>query len=236
MLFKKNLIKAKLIKRYKRFLADVELESGEEITIHTANTGTMMGCSDAGSTVWISDSMNPKRKYLYSWEITETSKSVLVGINTWLANSLVREGVENGVITELSGYDVIQQEVTYGKEKSRIDLLLSNSSDNKKCYVEVKNVTAVVDGMSIFPDAKSIRGVKHLRELMYMVDCGHQAVLCFCVQRCDSDSVRPADEIDPLYGETLRVAAKHGVNVIAYEANVTISGIELHKSLPIVLA
>lgn len=235
MLFKPPLFKAKLIRRYKRFLADVRLESGDEVTVHTANTGSMMGCSEPGSWIWLSDSGNPKRKYLYSWEITETVDGVLVGINTWLANHLVKDAIENGVIVELNGYKNIRQEVPYGRERSRIDLLLENPELEKKCYVEVKNVTAVVNETAIFPDAVSTRGAKHLRELMSMINDNHRAVLVFCVQRNDAISVRPADEIDPDYGKALRDAVDHGVEVYAYRADVTPLEITLQKRLPLVL-
>ena len=234
MKFKTPLIKATLIKRYKRFLADVSLESGEIITIHTANTGTMLGCSAPGSTVWISDSRNPKRKCRYSWELTVLEQGALVGINTMLSNHLVREGIVDGAIKELQGYDVIRPEVRYGLENSRIDLLLENDGSDEKCYVEVKNVTAVIDGMALFPDAVSKRGAKHLRELIEMVNDGHRAVICFCVQREDASAVRPADEIDRVYGETLRHALDCGVEAIAYMAKLSISGIELVNGLPVV--
>lgn len=235
MKLKNPLIKATLIRRYKRFLADVTLDSGEQITVHTANTGTMMGCSEPGSTVWLSDSKNPKRKYQFSWEVTKTPEGVMVGINTMMSNHLVKEGVENGVITELSGYDNIRQEVTYGNENSRVDLLLENLSGTQKCYVEVKNVTAIVDEMAIFPDAKTLRGVKHLRELISMVNCKHRAVIFFCVQRSDGSSMRPADEIDPVYGKVLREAINSGVEAIAYSAIVTISDIKLQTKIPVIL-
>ena len=234
MKFKTPLIKATLIKRYKRFLADVSLESGEIITIHTANTGTMLGCSAPGSTVWISDSQNPKRKCRYSWELTELEQGALVGINTMLSNHLVKEGIENSVIKELQGFDVIRSEVQYGSENSRIDLLLENESKVEKCYVEVKNVTAVIDGMALFPDAVSKRGAKHLRELIEMVNEGYRAVMCFCVQREDASVVRPADEIDKVYGETLRHALDCGVEAIAYMADLSVCGIKLVRGLPVV--
>ena len=234
MVFKTPLIKAKLIQRYKRFLADVQLSSGDTITIHTANTGSMMGCSDPGSIVWISDSNNLKRKCRYSWELTQTFNNKLIGINTHLANVLVKEAISNGVIKELQGYDKICFEVPYGNENSRIDILLENVNSEKKCYIEVKNVTAVVDDIAIFPDAVSKRGTKHLRELVGVASKNDRAVLCFCVQREDATSVRPADEIDPVYGKTLRYAMNNGVEVIAYRAVVTPKKIELQKKLTIV--
>jgi sugar fermentation stimulation protein A len=232
MEFKAPLVEATLLRRYKRFLADVRLGDGAVVTVHTANTGSMLGCADAGSRVWLSRSANAARKYPYSWEITETAAGVLVGINTALPNALVKEAIEAGVIGELQGYRTLRGEVPFGAERSRIDWLLEG--DEADCYVEVKNVTAAVADTAIFPDAVSARGAKHLRELMGMVAAGRRGVLCFCVQRGDVAAVRPADEIDAVYGETLREARRNGVEVIAYQAEVTTAGIDLRRPLPVV--
>ncbi|MCW8928852.1 MAG: DNA/RNA nuclease SfsA [Gammaproteobacteria bacterium] len=244
MKYAEPLIKARLIKRYKRFLADIELETEIEvqgkktkfITIHTANTGSMTGCAIPGSTVWISNSRNPKRKYLYSWELSSTNDASsqnsnsevtnLIGINTLLANKLVKEAIENGSISELcdqpGDYEQIETEVPYGQEKSRIDLLLTQN-DGQKCYIEVKNVTASFEsGIAAFPDAVTARGTKHLRELEHMVKQGHRGVILFCVQRDDIKTVRAAKEIDPVYAETLAQVQENGVEVLAY--GVTFSG------------
>ncbi len=176
MKFKEPLIKATLIKRYKRFLADVELFDGQVLTVHTANTGPMAGCAIAGISVWLSNSHNPKRKYLYSWEIASTETGQKIGINTHLANSLVKEAIEQGWIKELNDYQSIQTEVPYGQEKSRIDLLVTQTS-GQPCYIEVKNVTASFEsGVAAFPDAVTARGSKHLRELEWMVQQGHRAI------------------------------------------------------------
>ena len=147
----------KLIKRYKRFLADVELADGTTITIHTANTGRMLGCSDPGSRIWMSRSDNPKRRYAHTWEIVEAACGTKIGINTLLANRLVLEAIENGVIKSLQGYDTIRREVPFGVERSRVDLLLEGAG-KPGCYVEVKNVTAAADGVAFFPDAVTVRG------------------------------------------------------------------------------
>jgi len=214
--FKEPLIKATLIKRYKRFLADVELEDGQVLTVHTANTGSMAGCAIAGTSVWLSNSHNPKRKYLYSWEIASTESGQKIGINTHLANSLVKEAIEQGWIKELNDYQSIQTEVPYGQEKSRIDLLVTQTS-GQPCYIEVKNVTASFEpGVAAFPDAVTARGSKHLRELEWMVQQGYRAILFFCVQREDCQTVRVADEIDPLYAQTLQEVMAKGVEVLAY--------------------
>lgn len=234
MLFPQPLIEGVLIRRYQRFLADVQLSDGSRVTAHSANTGSMLGCSTPGSRVWLSRALNPARKYPLSWEIVEVAPGVLVGINTALPNRLVQEAIEHGVARGLQGYDRIRGEVAYGTERSRIDLLLGCDADDTRCYVEVKNVTAADQGVAIFPDAVSARGAKHLRELMAVVAAGHRGVLCFCVQRGDVHEVRPADAIDPLYGATLRQALAAGVEAIAYRAEVSPAGITLRTPLPVV--
>lgn len=239
MEFPGPLIKARLIKRYKRFLADVELTDGRQMTIHTANTGSMSGCAIPGSTIWISDSQNPKRKYPYSWEISTSESGERIGINTLLANKLVQEAIENGDIDEVKDFIKLETEVPYGMEKSRIDLLLTRE-DGQKCYIEVKNVTASFEsGIAAFPDAVTTRGSKHLRELQQMVQKGARAIILFCVQREDIRAVRPAREIDPLYAETLHQVQKNGVEVLAYGVDFSgsevPSGIRLKKKLPVLL-
>ncbi|MDX2507415.1 MAG: DNA/RNA nuclease SfsA [Gammaproteobacteria bacterium] len=253
MEFSEPLIKARLIKRYKRFLADVEIETepgegndgiknGQAITIHTANTGSMTGCAIPGSTVWISNSHNPKRKYLYSWELStscdaSSEQNHLIGINTALANKLVKEAIEKGYITELNDYKKIDTEVPYGQENSRIDLLLTQKN-GQKCYIEVKNVTASFEqGVAAFPDAVTARGTKHLRELEFMVQQGHRGVIVFCVQRDDIQTVRAAGEIDSLYAKTLMQVEINGVEILAYGARFSGSdaptGIHLTRKLAI---
>jgi sugar fermentation stimulation protein A len=235
MNFEDPLIEGTLIRRYKRFLADVTLSDGREVTAHTPNTGSMMGCNEPGCRVWLRDSGNPKRKHPLSWELIEVDDGVLVGINTGLSNALVREAIEEGIIAELQGYTDIRAEVRYGSENSRIDLLLQGSATDPDCYVEVKNVTLAEDGTGFFPDAVSARGTKHLRELMGMVAAGHRATLCFCVQREDVQQMAPADRIDPEYGRTLRDAVEKGVEVIAYRAHLSPAGVELAASVPVML-
>ena len=242
MEFSTELTKGTLIRRHSRFLADIELESGEFITAHTSNTGSMLGCQDPGSTVWLSKSDNIKRKYPYTWEIIEVESAhgvTPVGINTMRSNSLVKDAIENEVITELQGYQQIKGEVKYGLENSRIDLLLSNSKDKRRvkspCYVEVKNVTLVEDQIAYFPDAVSARGTKHLRELAEIVRQGGRAVIFYCVQRADAKEFRPAEKIDPEYARQLRESLKMGVEAIAYFANVSEKSIYLEKKLPVVV-
>lgn len=231
MKFEKPLIEGILIKRYKRFLADVELADGEVVTAHTPNTGSMLGCCTPGSRVWLSDSGNPKRKYRLGWELVEAEPDILVGINTTLANTLVSEAIEKGIIGELQNYRSLRREVRYGTENSRIDLLLESDPD---CYVEIKNVTLAENGTALFPDAVSKRGTRHLRELERVVRDGKRGVIVFCVQRMDADEFRPADTIDAEYARTLRQVMDNGVEALAYRASVDAKSIELVTPIPVI--
>ncbi len=233
MEFSQPLIEGRLLKRYKRFLADVELKNGEVITAHTANTGAMAGCSEPGSRVWLSISDNPKRKYPHSWEIVEVAPGVLCGINTLLGNHLVNEAIVADRIPELKGYAHIRREVPYGEERSRIDLLLEPSGFAPPCYVEVKNVTLADNGVALFPDAVTVRGTKHLRELTHVVEQGARAVIFYCVQRNDCREFRPAETIDAVYAQTLREAMEKGVEAVACQADVCVAGIHLTKAIPV---
>lgn len=230
-----------LLKRYKRFLADVRLPSGDEITIHCPNTGSMKACLAEGSACWFSQSDNPKRKYPHTWEIATTPAGDLAGVNTGRANSLVVEAIEGGVIEELQGYTQLKTEVRYGEENSRIDIVLSEPdpalhSPAVDCYVEVKNVTLCDgDGLGLFPDSVSTRGTKHLRELALMVQQGKRAVLLFCVQHSGIERVSPAAEIDSVYATTLREVVERGVEVYAYQATLTPTEIVLFRALPVVV-
>jgi len=240
MQFDQSLESAILQKRYKRFLADVEMDNGEIITIHCPNTGSMKNCQEPGSRIWYSTSNNPKRKYPHTWQFIEVERSQLVGINTGLANTLVREAIESGVVKQLQAYPVVETEVPYGEENSRIDILLKESEANEasRCYVEVKNVSlGEGGGLGFFPDAVTIRGHKHLRELMQMRKQGHRAVLFFCVQHTGIERVSPADDIDPEYGRLLRESAAQGVELLAYGAEIDVdkSRIELVRELPVML-
>jgi len=238
MEFDPTLQEAKLIERYKRFLADVKTTSGELLTLHCPNTGSMMNCKTPGSRVWYSTSDNPKRKYPHTWEVVETEQHHLVGINTALANALVNEAIESGLIAELDGYSEIQREVPYGKEKSRVDFLLRNHVDSQipDCYVEVKNVSlGLEDGLGMFPDAITTRGQKHLRELMDIKASGNRAVLLFCIQHTGINRLVPADSIDPVYGKLLRTAKINGVELLAYGAQITLEEIKLNSKIPVYL-
>jgi sugar fermentation stimulation protein A len=233
MRFEPALVPGTLIQRYQRFLADVRLPDGAVVTAHCPNTGSMLGCKAPDARVWLSPADNPARKLRYTWELVEAVPDVLVGVHTGRTNALVEEAIAAGVVAELAGYPAIRREVRFGRERSRIDLLLSGNG-RADCYVEVKNVTAgVAAGIAIFPDAVSERGAKHLRELMHMVEQGQRAVIFYCVQRGDVQEVRPADEIDPLYGKTLREAIAAGVEALAYRADVSPEGIFVSTRLPV---
>lgn len=226
MQFTPALEKGRLIKRYKRFLADVALENGETITLHCANTGAMTGCAEPGFALYYSHSDNPKRKYPCSWEISVNEQGHRIGVNTHLANKLVAEGIERGVVEELAGYTKRFTEVKYGSENSRIDLLLQNNAD-EQCYVEVKSVTLLQDGCGYFPDAVSTRGQKHLRELIKIASSGKRAVLFFCVQHSGIAKVCPARHIDPAYADLMKQACAVGVEILAYGCDLSPEAIEL---------
>ncbi|MCP8899240.1 DNA/RNA nuclease SfsA [Gilvimarinus xylanilyticus] len=228
--------KGVLVKRYKRFLADIIDAEGQALTIHCPNTGSMRECISEGSPCWYSHSDSKTRKYPHTWEVATTPSGHWAGINTGRANHLVREALDAGLIEPLADYSQIQAEVKYGAEKSRIDFLLSGNGPD--CYVEVKSVTLMeAPGEGLFPDAVSARGTKHLRELISMVEQGHRAVLLFCVQHTGIERVSPADHLDPAYGKTLREAAHAGVEVLAYGARIDPenSEIALDRALPVLL-
>lgn len=228
---------ATLLRRYKRFLADVRLPDGSELTLHCPNTGSMKNCVLPETPCWFSISDNPKRKYANTLEVVTTPGDHLAGINTGRANALVRDAILNGTIKALQGYPLIRQEVVYGQEKSRIDFLLAGATqDARDCYVEVKSVTLMeAPGQGMFPDAVSQRGSKHLRELISMVQHGHRAVLLYCVQHTGIEWVEPADAIDPVYGEHLRSAIAAGVEVMVWQASIApVAGeIALVRELPL---
>ena len=235
MKFDPPLIPAILVRRYKRFLADVRLNNGEVLTVHTPNTGSMLGCAEPGTRIWLRDSANPTRKYRYSWELASTLDGTLVGVNTHLANRLVEEAIEQGVIPGLQGYPQLRREVKYG-QGSRVDLLLS-APGRADCYVEVKNVTALAeDDCAIFPDAPTERGRKHLRELAAMVRAGYRAVLLLHVARDDVQRFRAAAEIDPAYADLLLEVQQQGVEVAAWVSQVSPESIGIARSIPVQLS
>ena len=235
MRFPTPLICGTLLRRYKRFLADVRLVEGGEITAAVPNTGSMMGLCEPGSTVWLSRSDSPTRKFPHTWELIETDLGkgpTLVGINTSLPNRLVEEAVNAGVITELAGYSSLRREVRYGVN-SRIDLLLETSG-GALCYVEIKNVhMSRKAGLAEFPDCVSERAAKHLVELSRMVAAGHRAVMIYLVQRSDTKSFQLAGDLDPKYLAAFAMARAAGVQALAYGCDVTTDGILLSKRLPL---
>jgi sugar fermentation stimulation protein A len=231
MLLPADLISGRLLRRYKRFLADIELADGTLVTAHCPNSGSMKGCAAVGSPVMLSVSNKPSRKLLYTWELVQAD-GVWVGINTSLTNRIAREGIENGTVSELSGYERVQGEVPYGAH-SRLDFMLSGRRGD--CFVEVKNVTLVDGRLALFPDAVTTRGQKHLRDLMAIVAGGRRGVIFFVVQRGDAESVSPADTIDPEYGRLLRSAVDRGVEAIAYRAMVSPAEIRVSQRLPVLL-
>ncbi|CAA7621238.1 DNA/RNA nuclease SfsA [Magnetospirillum sp. SS-4] len=230
MRFPQPLVRATLIRRYKRFLADVTLDSGEEVTAHVANSGAMLGTAIPGSEVWLSPAANPDRKLKWNWELV-TVDGHLVGVNTAHPNLIVAEAVRDGLIAELAGYESIRREVRYGVN-SRIDLLLE-ASGRPKCWVEVKNVHLKRGDWAEFPDAVTTRGAKHLTELRGRVAAGERAVMVYLVQRADCLGFRPAADIDPTYAAALAEAIGDGVEAICYTCRLSQEGIALGPALPI---
>ncbi|MDY4335288.1 DNA/RNA nuclease SfsA [Pectobacterium brasiliense] len=223
---------ARLIKRYKRFLADVVTPEGETLTLHCANTGAMTGCATPGDTVWYSTSDNPKRKYAQSWELTETQQNHWICVNTLRANTLLYEALLENRIEELAGYPDVKTEVKYGTENSRVDLLLQ-APDRIDCYIEVKSVTLLQHECGYFPDAVTLRGQKHLRELQQMVANGKRAVLFFAVLHSGIQQVSPARHIDPRYAELFTETQRAGVEILCYGSTLCPDGITLTHKLPL---
>lgn len=235
MKFPDPLIRGRLIKRYKRFLTDVELEDGSVVVAHCANSGSMESVKDPGAEVWLSPARNPDRKLKFTWELVRVGET-LVGINTALPNLIVSEAIEAGQIAELTGYEALKREVKYGKN-SRIDILLSDP-EKGKCYVEVKNTTMrrnLVDGPVEFPDAVTSRGTKHLLELADMVKDGHRAVMFYLVQREDGASFTTAGDIDPTYADALQKAMQAGVEAVCYTCRLSPTEITVDHAIPIQL-
>lgn len=236
MRFPDPLTRGRLIRRYKRFLADVQLDgAAKPVTVHCPNSGSMMGLDTPGSRVLISDSGNPKRKLRLSLEMVKVGRT-WVGVNTMRPNHVVTEAIARGAVPGLEGYDRIRNEVKYGKN-SRIDVLLERGTVEapELCYVEVKNTTlsgGTRHEIARFPDAVTERGKKHLDELMAMIRQGHRAVMVFFVNRADCKVFRPADDIDPVYGKTLRRAHKAGVELIPLQGRCTARGISVIGTLP----
>lgn len=227
--------RGRLIRRYKRFLADIELANGEVITIHCPNTGSMLNCMLEGGDVWFSRSNDPKRKLPGTWEIAQTPQGRLACVNTGRANALVEEALRAGRIEELAGYTALRREVAYGEERSRIDFRLEFADG--PAYVEVKSVTLgfADTTTAAFPDAVTQRGAKHLRELASLCRQGIRAVQLYCVNLEGVEAVRPAEEIDPGYAAALRAAVAAGVEVLAYGVQIDTGQIYIDRRLPVLL-
>ncbi|MFY9996477.1 MAG: DNA/RNA nuclease SfsA [Leclercia sp.] len=225
---------ATLIQRYKRFLADVVTPDGVTLTLHCPNTGAMTGCATPGDTVWYSTSLNNKRKYPHTWEITQTVGGEYICVNTLRANQLVKEAISLDLIPELRGYNTLKSEVKYGAEGSRIDFMLQ-AEERPECYIEVKSVTLADRDNGYFPDAVTLRGQKHLRELIGVAATGKRAVLLFAVLHTAIGRFSPARHIDPKYAQLLHEAQKQGVEVLVYKAELSADNMTLKVALPATL-
>ncbi len=228
MVFKEKLIHGRLIKRYKRFLADVELDDGTVVVAHCTNSGTMKSCLEKGAEVYLTPVNDPKRKTKFTWEMIKINDD-WVGINTGIPNILAYEAILNNEIQGLQGYSKVQREVKFGD--SRFDVYAENAKE--KCFVEVKNVTLKEGKYALFPDAVTTRGQKHLKTLMQVKKEGMRAVMLYIVQRCDVEVFAPAKEIDPDYAAALKLAVENGVEVIVMQAKIKPEEIRLTNSLPV---
>lgn len=230
MKFSSPLISGTLVQRYKRFLCDVRLDTGEAITATCPNTGSMMGLTAPGSRVWLSESNSPTRTYRHTWELIENDLGkgpTLVGINTNHPNAIVSEAINAGKIAELNGFSALRREVKYGAN-SRIDILLEGGPDGRSCYVEIKNVHLMRKrGLAEFPDSKTERGVKHLAELSNMVAEGHRACMLYLVQRSDATRFDLARDVDPVYAAAFVKAAQGGVEMLCYRCRISPEDITL---------
>lgn len=236
MKWPENLQRGRLLKRYKRFLADVVLDSGEEVTVHCPNTGAMTGCAVANSRVWLLNSHNEKRKYTYTWELVESELGGMICIHSARANSLVNEALASSRIAPLANYAKVHSEKRL-PSGSRIDFFLADSlDDTRDCYVEVKSVTLHCgDGIGAFPDAVSVRALKHIDELMQLKREGVRVVLLFAVLHEDINCVRPAFEIDPRYAQALKNAVNEGLEVLAYKAQISDKELVLADQVSVML-
>lgn len=235
MRFDPPLEESRLLRRYKRFLADIETAGGEQLTIHCPNTGSMLNCMSEGCRVWFSRSQDPKRKLPGTWELGETPHGRLACINTARANALVEEALRGGVITELAGFTGLRREVRFGEENSRADFRLEFTTG--PAWIEVKSVTLGFADSTVaaFPDARTERGARHLRELAAQARAGVRAVQLYCVNLSGIEAVRAAQEIDPAYAAGLREARAAGVEVLAYGAEITPEAIRLVRRLEVLL-
>lgn len=230
MRFQSPLLPGRLVRRYKRFLADVILDGGQAVTAACPNTGAMLGLTAPGAAVWLSKSANALRKYPHTWEMVECGLS-LVGLNTGLPNALAAEAIAAGLVPELSGYETIQREIKYGRA-SRIDILLSKGG--RRAYVEVKNAHLMRRrGRVEWPDCVTARGLKHLGELADMARAGHRAALLFVIQRADAKSFAIAADLDPAYADAFAKAQAQGVEALAYRCRISPEEVAIDRAVPI---
>lgn len=233
MRFSSKLLPGKFLRRYKRFFVDVELDDGSIVTAHCANSGRMTSCYSPNGRVWLSREDDPQRKLKYTWQLSKVGQARIC-VHSVLANRLTREAIEAGIIGELVGYRHIAMEPRMDAQ-TRFDLLLSRGTE--RCFVEVKSATlSLGDGRIAFPDAVSTRASKHLRELVKQAENGHRAVIFFCANRTDAQTVEPADPIDPEYGQALRWALSRGVEALAYRAAISTREIALTTRIPVNVA
>jgi sugar fermentation stimulation protein A len=230
MQFPTPLERGRLVQRYKRFLADVVMDDGRELTAHCPNPGAMLGLNTPGLTVWLSRSPDPKRKLAYTLELVEADGG-LVGLNTMHPNRLVAEALAADVIPELAGYAHVRREVNYGVG-SRVDFLLE-SPERPPCWLEIKNVHLMrTPGLAEFPDCVAARSSKHLRELAAMAAEGHRAVALFVVQRMDCDGFEACADLDPVFARTLDETAAKGVEVLIYACDVAPEAVAITRRIP----
>ncbi|MBF0121119.1 MAG: DNA/RNA nuclease SfsA [Desulfobacterales bacterium] len=227
-----KLVPGTLIKRYKRFLADVMLKNGEIVIAHCPNSGSMTSCNESGRPVYLSFNPKPERKLKYTWEIIKMPDSY-VGVNTLIPNRLVKASIENAEIQEFIHYDKVTSEVKTS-DGTRIDLMLTKENGDR-CYIEIKNCTLISDGISYFPDAVTKRGLKHIIELQSLVASGNRCFIFFLIQRMDSKGFKPADNIDAAYGKELRRAIQNGVEILIYDVTIDLNAISLNRRLPLMI-
>jgi len=234
MQFTSPLLRGTLLKRYKRFFADILLDSGEQITAHCPNTGAMTGCAEPGFTAWVSPSDNPKRKLKFTWELAVTPKGDWISVNTHRANKLVQSALEAHTLPGITDCTEVKREVSPPDFHSRFDFCVTRS-DNTPLYIEVKSVTLAEGNDGFFPDAVTSRGTKHAEELAMLARQGVATALLFCVQHSGIQNVRLAEHIDPKYAQAVRQAAADGVRVFAVGCQISQEKININQSLPVIL-
>ena len=233
MKFPTTLVPGRLLRRYKRFLADVELDTGQTVTAHWPNPGSMMGLSDPGLRVWLEPNDDPRKKLKYGWRLAELPDGHWSGIDTGVPNRVVGDALRTGAIPELADYPNVRPEMRYGQERSRIDFFLSGAP-GPDAYVEIKNVhLRRSDDWAEFPDCVTERGAKHLRELSHIVAQGHRAVMLYLVQRTDCERMKIADDLDPGYARAFDDARNAGVEMLCYDTVISTVGVSLGRKLPV---